>query len=167
MTTSAILSPCRNYRFRFDHVIDGEAGGTFAFFGVNPSYGDDKASDQSLRKMIGFARRNCAGKIIVGNPFAYRAMDVRALSRSVDPVGEDNARHLSEIIAAADVLIPCWGSRGKLPRDLRPALDDLRDMLFQARKPVRVFGLTASRDPVHPLMLAYSTPLVEWVRPAW
>jgi hypothetical protein len=37
--------------------------------------------------------------------------------------------------------------------------------LLNSGKPVKVFGLTASGDPKHPLMLGYDTQLVEW-RPA-
>ena len=29
-------------------------------------------------------------------------------------------------------------------------------------KPLLCFGLTKSRDPKHPLMLGYDTPLIEW-----
>ncbi len=79
-----------------------------------------------------------------------------------DPVGPENARYLREIIEEADILIPCWGNRSKVPNQLRHHFDDLLDLIFDSRKPVKVFGLTKSGDPLHPLMLGYDTPLLRW-----
>jgi hypothetical protein len=87
------------------------------------------------------------------------------LTRVADPVGPENARYLAEIIAEADVLIPCWGNRDKVPRPLRHHFDTLKELLFASGKPVRIFGLTNGGDPRHPLMLAYDTPIVPWYPP--
>lgn len=87
------------------------------------------------------------------------------LGQALDPVGPYNDLHLAEIIDEADILVPCWGSRVKLPKSLYGRLDALREQLFSAGKPVKVWGLTKSGDPLHPLMLGYNTPLVEWIRP--
>lgn len=46
-----------------------------------------------------------ARRFLVGNAFAYRSVDVRALGKAGDPVGLDNDAHLDGIIAEADVLI--------------------------------------------------------------
>ena len=100
----------------------------------------------------------------VGNAFGFRATKVRDLATARDPVGPENDRHLSEIIADADVLVPCWGARGKLPPELRHHLDSLRDKLFLSGKPVKVFGFSQSSDPLHPLMLRYDTQLVDWTQ---
>ena len=54
-------------------------------------------------------------------------------------------------------------NRGKLPARLRPRLDELADMIFASKKPVKIFGLTRSGDPLHPLTLPYSTPLTDWM----
>jgi hypothetical protein len=158
---SAVISPCGLYRHRLEREI-AEFGIVIAFFGVNPSTAGPEVEDQTTMKWRGFAMRNGARKYIAGNPFAYRATDVRALSKVFDPVGSDNYRHLAEIIHDADLLVPCWGSRGKLPRPLRGHLDALGRRLHQSGKPVKVFGLTKSGDPMHPLMLGYDTPLVDW-----
>jgi hypothetical protein len=60
--------------------------------------------------------------------------------------------------------VPCWGSRTKLPGRLHGQLDALREQILASGKPVRIWGLSQSGDPLHPLTLAYSLPLVEWVR---
>lgn len=113
-------------------------------------------------KWRGFAFRMSARKYIAGNPFAFRATDVRALSRAADPVGPENEQHIRQIVADADLLVPCWGNRSKLPLALRPRLGALTRVLLASGKPVHVFGLTKSGDPLHPLMLGYDTQLVRW-----
>jgi len=141
-------------------------GLTAAFFGVNPSIADANVDDATVRKWIGFSKVNGFRRFLVGNPFGYRATDVAELAHVADPVGPDNARHLRLTIFAADVLIPCWGSRNKVPNSLWPALEELTNLLFQSGKPVKVFGFTKSGDPKHPLMLGYDTPLIPWQRVA-
>jgi hypothetical protein len=134
----------------------------FAFFGVNPSTADAVDNDPTVRKWIGFSDRNDARRFIVGNVFALRSTDVRALALHVDPVGPDSDLHLTSIIREADILVPCWGNRSKLPKTIHYRLDDVVRMIFAAGKPVRIWGTTKSGDPLHPLMLSYHTPLVEW-----
>lgn len=94
--------------------------------------------------------------------FAFELHYERELIQQDDPEGPDNTEHLFEIIKAADVLVPCWGTRTKLPRALHARLDWMTTLLQGFDKPVRIFGLAQSGDPLHPLMLGYNTPLVEW-----
>lgn len=160
---SAVISRDGKYRYRLDRTV-ATSGIVVAFFGVNPSTASETVDDATSKRWVVHARRLGARTYIAGNPHALRSTHVRVLQSALDPVGPDNARHLREIIAEADILIPCWGSRRKLPSVLWPAVDALRETLFAAGKPLRIFGLTQSRDPLHPLMLSYETPLVEWTR---
>lgn len=159
---SAIFSPCGLFRYRLDRQVQ-LAGHVFAFFGVNPSTAGAEIEDQTTMKWRGFAQRNGARVYIAGNPFAFRATDVRALAAADDPVGPENDAYLRQIIRDADILVPCWGNRAKLPPALRPNLDALADLLRGSGKPVKVFGLTRGGDPLHPLMLGYRTQLVPWI----
>lgn len=161
---SAVISPCGTYRSRLDRMVGGD-GPVFAYFGVNGSTATADEDDHTVRKWIGFTARNGGSRFIVGNPFDLRATDVRELAIHPAPFSSDNDRHLDEIIAEADILVPCWGSRSKVPQRLRFRFDLLTGMIFDAGKPVKIWGLTASGDPLHPLMLGYSTPLVDWIRP--
>lgn len=158
---SAIISPCCRYRYRLEREV-ALVGFVVAFFGINPSRAGAIVRDHTDLKWTGFAYRWGARKYIAGNPFAWRARNVRDLMSVVDPIGPDNDHHLTQIIADADLLVPCWGDRYKLPRDMRPRIDTVADMLLSSGKPVKVFGVTSKGDPKHPLMLAYDTPLVEW-----
>ena len=160
---SAVISPCGTYRYRLDRQV-GMAGPVYAYFGINGSTATATDNDHTVRKWIGFTERLGGSRFIVGNCFGYRAKKVTQLALAPDPYGPDNDRYLSEIIAEADILVPCWGSRAKVPARLRDAFDALMQRLCASGKPVMTFGLTGQGDPLHPLMLGYSTPLVEWVR---
>ncbi len=161
---SAVISECGKYRYSLDRDV-AETGAVFAYFGVNCSTADASIDDQTVIKWIGFTKRNGGRRFIVGNPFAFRSTDVKNLATCPDPVGPDNQRHILEIIAAADVIVPCWGSRAKVPEKLRPHFDALKMLIFASGKPVKIFGLTKSGDPKHPLMLGYDTPLIPWRTP--
>ena len=165
---SAVLSPCLNYRYALERMVrpDGPSrtifgeGPLYAFFGVNPSTADADVDDATVRKWIGFVKAWGGTRFIVGNVFAFRSTDVRALARATDPVGPFNQAHLKQIITDADVLVPCWGSTEKLPRPLRSACKELMEQLLSSGKPVKSFGLTKSGDPMHPLMLSYDTQMI-------
>lgn len=161
---SAIISPCERYRYRLERDIQS-TGPVVLLVGVNPSTADATNNDPTIRKELGFGQRLGWRKIIKGNVFAYRATDVGELAHAPDPIGPDNIEHLIAMVADADLIIPCWGNRLKIPSRLRHHLDATAKFLRQADhplSPVRIFGLTQTGDPMHPLMLAYKTPLVAW-----
>lgn len=166
---SAVISDCGLYRYRLDRQVGGDLDGlindepkVFAYFGVNPSTADATVDDQTVAKWIGFTRRNGGSRFIVGNLFAYRATDVSVLSTVSDPVGPKNMQHLEEIVAEADVLVPCFGRRSKMPKSLLGQIDVLVGILHNSGKPVLCFGLNADGSPRHPQMLGYDTELVPW-----
>lgn len=161
---SATISACGRYRYRLERHVDADnaRGPVFAFFGVNPSTADETNDDATVRKWIGFMNRWGGSRFIVGNVFAFRATDVRALRLAADPVGSVNRWHLEMIADDADVLVPCWGDRAKVPRELHAQIDQTLALLRATGKPVKHFGLTKGGDPKHPLMLGYDTPLVPY-----
>ena len=150
------------YRYRLDRKIGEDDAPTYAFFGINPSTADEHVDDQTVRCWIAFTRLWKGRAFIVGNAFALRATDVAELKGCIDPVGPENGFWIDSIIAEADVLVPCWGSREKIPKVLRCHLDALLQKLVASGKPVKHLGLTKSGDPKHPLYLPAVTPLVDW-----
>lgn len=160
---SAVFSPCNRYRYRLDREVQPD-GKVFAYFGINPSTADAIVNDATVRKWIGFTMRNGGRRFIVGNVFGIRSKDVKALAAhtTLTAQGPDWALHFDQIIAAADVLVPCWGASGKIPRHLRGELDNVLARLLASDKPVLHFGVTACGQPLHPQMLAYATPLIPW-----
>ena len=158
---NAVISNCGMYRYRLDRTVS-DSGPVFAFFGVNPSTADASDDDATVRKWRGFVDRWGGSRFIVGNAFAYRSTDVRQLASSTDAFGDLVGEYITNIINEADILVPCWGNTSKVPPSLRYAFGELMDALVSSGKPVKCFGRTASGDPRHPLMLGYSTPLVDY-----
>jgi len=161
---SAILSPCGLYRYRLDRDcgLPFEGSKVIAYFGINPSTADATLDDQTVRKWRGFTVRNGGHRFIVGNVFSYRATDVRELGKADVSFGPDHFFHIDQIIAEADLLVPCWGNSSKVPKNLRGMIGMLMMALKESGKPVVHFGFTKSGDPLHPLTLGYDTPLTPW-----
>lgn len=158
---SAVISDCGKYRYRLDREIQ-PSGIVIAYFGVNGSKATADIEDQTTRKWAGFTRLNNGRKYISGNPYGWRATDVKELASSPDPVGPENAKYLAEMIEEADLLVPCWGNASKVPLRIRHHIFNLARDLVDSGKPIKVFGLTNWGSPMHPLFLPYSTPLVAW-----
>jgi hypothetical protein len=161
---SAILSACGHYRHRLDREID-TTGPVVAIIGVNPSTADATVNDQTIRKDLGFGRLLGWRRIIKANKFDYRATDVRVLGKVSMPCHPDNDRYLREIMSEADLVIAAWGPLAKLPKQLRNRWRKVAALADECRKPLHCFGTANDGHPRHTLMLAYSTPLIEWGRP--
>ena len=164
---SAVISECAQYRFRLDRqVAPLRITKPVLFIGINPSTADAEENDATIRKMIGFTSRWGYSDLMVGNIFPYRATDVRELASIPHGTGTGaltNRDHLNAMIDECAFIVPCWGNANKVPGHLRPYIHMVRTMIRLSQKPVRIFGLTRSGDPMHPLMLPYSTTLKEWL----
>jgi len=158
---TAIISDCRRYRYRLDRELETSGTKTIAFFGINPSTADANIDDPTIRKMKGFASRQDGRSIIVGNIFAFRTPHVHELELVLDPSGPENRHHLEQIISEADILIPCWGGRQKVPRPLWTYFDEMLELLQLSGKPVHCLGKTVSGDPKHPLYVPYTASLIQ------
>ncbi|MDR7101508.1 DUF1643 domain-containing protein [Croceicoccus sp. BE223] len=161
---TAIISDCGRYRYRLERNTVG--GGATAVIMVNPSTADATENDATIRKLIGFGRRNRWGKLIVGNLFAYRATDVRELGKVADPVGPENDNHLIQMLAEADQAIIAWGPLSKQPLRVRNRFLNVLTMISGAGLDPYCIGPAAKcGHPKHPLMLPYESPIIEWTQP--
>lgn len=161
MIKTANVSICEKHRYRLSREWK-ESGLLFAYFGVNPSKADSKRDDATVKKWIGFTDRNGGRGFVVGNVFSFRSTDVKELSVTNEPIGPENSKYVQNIINDADVLVPCWGNTSKVNKELRHHFEALKLTLFMSGKPIFIFGLTKSGDPIHPLMIGYSTPMTPW-----
>lgn len=84
MSGSAVISPCGLFRYRLErHGLSG--AGAIAWIMVNPSTADATENDATIRRVIGFTERLGGGWAGVGNKFAFRAKDIKALRTASDP----------------------------------------------------------------------------------
>lgn len=164
-TSSAIFSPCRTWRYRLEREVGG-SGPILAGIMVNPSIAGEEENDPTIVKWFGFARRMNARRFIIGNLAAGVTTDVRGLREIPDPIGPDNDRHIEQILHDADIHIAAWGPTTKLPAHLRTRWRAVVAIADRVGCQLLCWGTAQDGQPRHPLMLAYSTPLVEWMRPA-
>ena len=161
--------PKDEYRLRLDYrIADLECAGgpTAALIGVNPSTACGDAMDPTMRKVVGFARIHKWGEVAMLNLFAWRAVDVRALTMAPDPIGPANDETILATLQAADIAIACWGPTRKLPPKLRRRWFEVMELADLAGKNLLCFGIAGDGQPLHPLMLPYSTALHLWRAPA-
>lgn len=149
----AILSECEKYRYVLSRTWGLEP--PLVFVMLNPSTADDRVDDPTIRKCIGFARREKCGGIVVVNLYAWRATSPADMKKAADPIGPDNNRFIySAVTGPCEKVVVAWGANAE-PARARDVLKLIRD----AGKEPLCLGKTNSLQPRHPLMLAYATPL--------
>lgn len=161
---SAIISTCGTFRYRLERV-GCPRDPAIAFIMVNPSTADAETDDPTIRKVKGFADRAGYGRLIVGNLFAFRATDIKALRTAADPIGPDNNWHLEQIMRDAALHVVAWGALAKLPDALRKRWCDVVRIADRAGCKMHCIGVNDDKHPRHPLMTAYETPVTEWEAP--
>ena len=149
----ADLSDDRVYRYRLWRRWG--KGDQMTFIGLNPSTADESVDDQTIKKCMGFARRNGCEAMQMLNLFAFRNRDPKRLKQAENPVGPRNDATLIEYATASKLVVACWGGDGKhLGRDKQ-----VIKLLSNHHVELLCFGLTKKALPRHPVMLAYSTKL--------
>lgn len=129
---------------------------SFVVIGLNPSTADEFVDDPTIRRCIGFAKREGCGRLVMLNLFAIRATDPKVMLAHAAPIGDENdavIRHCTSFTTGRPPLVvAAWGAHGHhlgRDREVRRLVADLR-----------CFGTTKDGQPRHPLYLKADTPLV-------
>ncbi len=145
----AVLSDCGTYRYRLTRSWG--AGRQALFILLNPSTADARVDDPTLRRCMGFARREGCDGLEVVNLMAWRA--TRPADLPSDPIracGPDNAGHIRAAVMATDgPIIAGWGAH-PLAAPLGTAL--LAEIAAMGRT-VHALKLTRAGAPGHPLYI--------------
>lgn len=162
---AAYVSDCGKFRYalsrRWGH------GRTMVFIMLNPSIADAFMDDPTIRKCLGFARRNGFEAIEVYNLFAYRATDPKDLKRGGYQVGPENDMVIEIMLAQlldkrdGSKVVCAWGANAR-DKVIGGRANQLRGNLYLRGVPLHVLKLTKDGIPSHPLMLPYSCELTEW-----
>jgi hypothetical protein len=148
----ATFSPCRTWRYSLTRRWAHD-GPLLMVIGLNPSTADETQDDPTIRRCIGFAKREGMTGLVMANLFAFRATDPRTMRRADDPIGPDNDMWLSMLRDLCDLRLAAWGVHGHYRDRARDVME--RGLLSH----VYCLGLTKGGTPRHPLYLAADTPL--------
>lgn len=156
---SASLSVCGNYRYRLTRYWG--PGYMLPFVMLNPSTADAEIDDPTIRRCMGFARRENAGGVIVVNLYALRSPSPAKLGQVSDPLGPENFNVLNDMAAAAvetNISIVCaWGSsRWAINGKAKITIHHLQC----AGARLVCLGTTKDGHPRHPLYVAGDQSLV-------
>lgn len=151
----------RVFRYRLWRRWDPTAP-YMAVIGLNPSTADETRDDPTIRRCIGFAKREGLGGLEMLNLFSFRATDPRKLMQAGWPVGDGNMAIVAEVCVqplCARVVL-AWGSHAP-SGTARSMVKRLRDAGVAK---LWCFGRTSSGCPRHPLYLPKDAQLQEWTR---
>lgn len=165
--TSAELSHCGAYRYSLGRIWR-EGGPSMLFVMLNPSTADADTDDPTIRRCIGFARREGCGALMVVNLFALRTSDPIALLKADDPVGPFNDYHIGRAVqlharSGARIVL----AHGRVHSRLHPRYRHVQIMLRNVE--TWCLGRTAAGYPRHPLYLRADAPLAcyNWYSTPW
>lgn len=150
---SAVISDCGKYRY----VLKRSLGSVLRwykpmlFIMLNPSTADAMTDDPTIRKCMGFAKREGMTHITVVNLFALRSTFPKQLKLADDPVGPLNDQYLDEEIKRHAVVVAAWGAHQfALGRALK---------VYREHQPFMCLGTTKHGCPRHPLYVGYKSEL--------
>lgn len=162
MTRDAVISDDGVYRYRLVRCWE-PAEDLMHVVMLNPSTADHKDDDPTIRRLIGFAKREGCGGINVMNLYAYRATEPAVLRGVVNPIGPQNRYWLrqmaKEAMSQGRAVICAWGDfENALPFNMG---SETMHMFRTNGVTLKCFGMTVSRfpQPRHPLYIAADVPL--------
>ncbi len=163
---TAVVSDCNKFRYSLSRSWG--PGARMLFVMLNPSTADAIDDDPTIRRCIGFAKREKCEQIEVVNLFAYRATDPRELLKHglVDSIGVHNRHYIQAAAKRAAIIVFAWGAH----RAARMILDDALSMEVNVTAwiqavvsvPIHNLGITKNYSPRHPLYLPANAPLLPY-----
>lgn len=133
------------------------------FVMLNPSTADTETDDPTIRRCIGFGRREGYAGLRVVNLFAWRATKPESLLGATDPVGNpETDRCVGAQARECDGVVVAWGAWGaRFPS----RVEAVCAILTRHHEQLWCLGHTKSGQPRHPLFVAKDEPLVRWGEP--
>lgn len=158
---SALISGDGLYRYRLERFWG--AGHALPFVMLNPSTADGMVDDPTIRRCMGFARREGRDGIVVCNLFGLIATNPAALKNADDPFGPCNHGALSRLVkvwgqafsAPLAPVVCAWGARGSL----KDANEIACQILLDSGADLVCLGKTKDGHPRHPLYVRADQPL--------
>jgi hypothetical protein len=160
----AVLSDDGVYRYRLWRRWSPSKA--MAFVMLNPSTADAERDDPTIRRCMGFARREGYGGIEVINLYAMRSTSPTALLEAIrygqEIEGIENIRHWTQVLMDRRVgpAVVAWGASGPFLGHKR--FPSMAWDHWKQQSRWWALGTTKSGEPRHPLYLPNDAPLVPW-----
>ncbi len=138
----AVISDDCLYRYKLWRIWDSQKPSVM-FLMLNPSTADSNEDDPTIRRCINFAKSWGYGGLYVGNLYAFRSTDPKALKTVSDPIGPENLKHVSEMVDMVDAVVYAWGANARIYKEL---------LRITGSKSYYI-ALTKDQLPRHPLYL--------------
>lgn len=158
--SAAVISECNSYRYLLTRKIAQPIRWVkpMVFVMLNPSTADSRHDDPTIRRCMGFAKREGCTDLIVVNLFALRATDPKELEIHPDPVGPSNDLYLGKALASAistnGIVVAGWGANHLAWDRISPILKRFG--------PIKCLGKTKEGQPRHPLYVRADVPLEDY-----
>jgi hypothetical protein len=158
---TADISPCGTYRYRLSRTWGIRTSrDRLLVCMLNPSTADATQDDPTIRRCIGFAKREgCCGLDVV-NAYALRATDPKVLRTHIDPIGTKNDVTLFTAGRLYAFCLVAWGSNIDTARER-----DVSRLLSSTGAWLGCLGVTKDGHPRHPLYVRADQPIVAWNLP--
>jgi hypothetical protein len=156
---SASISADGKYRYLLTRRWDpDERKNDLVFCMLNPSTADSVEDDPTIRRCIGFAKREGCGGIQVVNLLAYRATDPNEVFLVPDARGPENFDYLRRAAGAFGRIVCAWGAQPNLTIIIESALFEFAKVMAK----LYCLGRTKAGHPRHPLYVRADQPLERW-----
>lgn len=153
-------------RYRYDLTRRWGDGPLALWVMLNPSTADADTDDPTIRRCIGFSKREGCGGLVVVNRFAYRATDPSELIDIDDAEGPDNTDVILRWFDHPDVRlrILAWGAwLDDHRRAMRGTSLVASTLTFAPGSgTMRCLGRTKGGAPRHPLYVRSDQGLEDW-----
>ncbi|GAA3637693.1 DUF1643 domain-containing protein [Microbacterium awajiense] len=137
------------YRYSLTRVWDASLP-TITFVLRNPSTADAVDLDPTLRRCVGFSKRDGFGSMVILNLYAYRTPSPAVMLAATDPIGPENDRVLASAIGT---VVAGWGTNASPARVAH---------VLRLLPPLKALKITKDGHPQHPLYVKGDSPLVDW-----
>ncbi len=158
---TALFSDCGLYRYTLTRRWADE-GWFCTVTGLNSSTATADEDDPTIRRCIGFARREGAAGLRMLNLYGYRSTDPAGLREVNDPFGPGNRAAWQEAfvesVATGTAIVCAWGVHGPLYGGDKEFIG----RALSAGAHLACLGKTKDGHPKHPLYLKASTPFEEF-----
>ncbi len=122
MKGDAVLSADLKYRYQLSRVWD-ESKPKILFIMCNPSSADAENDDRTTRKVIKYAKSWGYGGLFIGNLYGIRNVNPKEIKYTYNPEGEDNKKHVKQLLKLGTKVVYAWGNYEKEPSWLRKLVD--------------------------------------------